>query len=446
MTAVEANFDGLVGPTHNYGGLSEGNFASQANAGATSRPREAVLQGLAKAKMLADAGLVQGVLPPHERPFLPALRAAGFTGTDAAVLETAWRVDPRLARNLSSSAAMWAANAANVSPSPDTADGRAHLTPANLNAMLHRSIEPETTGRALAAAFQDPDLFAIHTALPAQAAFADEGAANQVRLCAEHGAPGVELFVYGREAFETPDIKAPARQSRLASESLARRHLLNPTRVVFARQSRAAIESGAFHNDVVGVGCRDVMFFHEEAFDDKAAVLAAIRAAAKDLFDPVFVEISAAEVTLENAVKSYLFNSQLLHMPGDDRLTLIAPSEAEANEATRAYCERLVAGNGPISAVKFVDVRQSMANGGGPACLRLRIVLTDAQREAVNPAMLMNDTLFETLSDWANRRYREELQPNDLGDPSLLTETREALDELTSILGLGAAFYDFQRD
>lgn len=445
MTAVEANYDGLVGPTHNYGGLSQGNLASQANEGEVSRPRDAALQGLAKMKALSARGLVQGVLPPHERPYIPLLRAAGFLGTDAQVLQAAWKAAPRLVRQASSASAMWAANAATVSPSADTADGRLHLTPANLHTMLHRSIEGAQTQRALARAFPSPERFAVHAPLPGHAAFADEGAANHVRLCADHGAPGVEIFVHGREAFAPPTLNVPARQSRLAGEVIARAHGLDDKRTVHVRQSDAALEAGAFHNDVVCVGAKTVMFFHEQAFAEKAATLAAIARAADGLFEPVFIEVAAAEVSLADAVASYLFNSQLLALPGEDRLTLIAPLETETNAAARAYCDRLVASNGPIGAVKFVDVRQSMSNGGGPACLRLRVVLTAAERAAANGAMLLDDALHDRLADWITRRYREELAPNDLADPALLTETREALDELTGVLRLGSDFYPFQQ-
>ena len=74
----ETNFDGLVGPTHSYAGLSYGNVASARNQGAAGNPRKAALQGLAKMEAVAALGLVQGVLPPHERPHVPTLRALGF--------------------------------------------------------------------------------------------------------------------------------------------------------------------------------------------------------------------------------------------------------------------------------------------------------------------------------------------------------------------------------
>jgi succinylarginine dihydrolase len=444
--AVEANFDGLVGPTHNYGGLAPGNLASAKNSGSVSAPRAGVLEGLAKAKMLADAGLAQGLLPPQERPFIPQLKALGFSGrTDGAVWEAAYKADPVLALNMLSASSMWAANAATVSPSADTADGRLHFTPANLLTALHRSIEGEQTQRALSRIFPDSRRFAVHPPLPYQSSFADEGAANHVRLCASHGGEGVEVFVHGRDAFEPWEARFPARQTLQACEAVARRHGLKRERTVHIRQSRKAIEAGAFHNDVVCVGTGPVLFFHEHAFEDKSAALDAIRKAAEGLFEPVFVEVPDAEVPLADAITSYLFNSQLLIWPGQGRQVLLAPKETEETASTNAYCQRLVSGNSPIGAVQFANVRQSMRNGGGPACLRLRVVLSEPERAAVNPDVWMTDGLYAKLTAWAERHYRETLAPEDLGDPALVDESRSALDALTGLLGLGSDFYPFQR-
>jgi len=445
MRALEANFDGLIGPTHNYGGLSDGNLASARNEGLVSSPREGVLEGLVKMKRLADAGLVQGLLPPHERPFLPLLRRAGFTGSDRDVVERAWKQAPGLVRKASSASPMWAANAATVSPSADARDGRLHFTPANLLTTLHRSIEGRQTQRSLSWAFADEARFSVHDPLPMQADFADEGAANHVRLCAEQGGAGVEVFVYGRAAGEAWAGAFPARQTREACEAVARSHGLDPKRCVFLRQSRAAIDAGAFHNDVVCVGTGTTLFFHEQAFEDKAGALDAIRRAADGLFEPAFVEVPEAEVPIGDAITSYLFNSQLLEWPDEDRLVLIAPKETEETESTRIYCAAMVAGNGPIGRVEFVDVRQSMRNGGGPACLRLRVVLTPQELEAVTPKALMSGALYDQLKAWACTHYRDRLAPDDLGDPALMVEARSALDELTGILGLGRDFYPFQR-
>jgi len=442
VTAVEANVDGLVGPTHSYAGLAPGNLASEVNCGEASNPRAAVIEGLAKMRRLADWGVPQFVFAPHERPLIPFLRGLGFVGSDAQVLEKAWKEAPALASAACSASAMWSANAATVTPSADSADGRVHFTPANLVTNLHRSLESGQTTRALRRLFPDEGRFAVQEPLHAQPHFADEGAANHVRLSADHGEPGVNLFVYGRGAWEHWQGRHPARQTREAFEVIARRH--GTGGAVLARQGRAAIDAGAFHNDVVCVGTKTTLLFHELAFEDRARMEADVRAAA-DGFEPQFVEISSADLPIEDAVKSYLFNSQLLSLPDDDRLTLLAPVETQENPRAHAAAQGLAASNGPIGRVEYVDVRQSMRNGGGPACLRLRVVLTEAELAATNSAQRFDATLQATLTDWATRRYRDWLVPSDLADPLLLDESRAALDELTEILDLGSGFYPFQR-
>lgn len=440
--AVEANADGLIGPTHSYAGLSPGNLASSLNRGEASNPRAAVLQGLDKMKRLADLGLPQFVLPPHERPNIPFLRSLGFSGSDAQVLERAWKDAPAFAAAACSASSMWAANAATVTPSADSGDGCVHFTPANLHTNLHRSLEHGQTRRALEALFPAPDRFAVHDALPAVGHLADEGAANHVRLCRDHGEPGVNLLVWGRDAFQPWDGPYPARQTRQASEAIGRRHQANG--VVPAQQGRAAIAGGTFHNDVVCVGALDTLFHHELAFEDTARTRRDIRDAAKG-FEPIFVEVSDADLPLADAISSYLFNSMLIRVSGEDRLTLICPVETRENARAHAVAEGVASSNGPIGRVEYVDVRQSMRNGGGPACLRLRVVLTEAELAATNAAMRLTDELHGALSVWGATWYRDRLTPADLADPQLLVESRGALDELTQILSLGGGFYPFQR-
>ena len=441
--AVEVNFDGLVGPTHNYAGLSWGNVASKSNVNAVSNPKEAALQGLAKMKKLADRGYVQAVLPPHERPHIPTLRALGFAGSDRQVLEQAAQADPAILAAVSSASAMWTANAATVSPSADTADHRVHFTPANLSAKFHRSIEHKVTGRALKAIFTDESYFAHHPALPSVSHFGDEGAANHTRLCAGYGDPGVELFVYGQAAFNESapaPVKYPARQTLEASRAIARLHGLDDRHAVFAQQNPAAIDAGVFHNDVIAVGNGSCLFYHELAFLDEGGVLSDIRARlAGTELQPV--RVSAAEVPIEDAVASYLFNSQLLNTP--DGLLLAVPGECREVASVSRYLDSLLQQNGPITAVEVFDVKQSMRNGGGPACLRLRVVLSDEERRAINQGVVLTDALYERLTAWVNAHYRDGLSQQDLADPMLLDEVRKALDELTGILGLGS-IYDFQ--
>jgi len=440
--AFEANIDGLIGPTHSYAGLSPGNLASAGHKGQVSNPRAAVLEGLTKMRRLADLGVPQFVLPPQLRPDLAFLRAVGFEGPDANVLQTAWKTAPALAAAACSASAMWAANAATVTPSADSADGRVHFTPANLVTNLHRSLEGGQTARSLRRLFSDPAHFAVHEPLPAQPHFADEGAANHVRLCAEHGAPGVNLFVYGRSAWEPWPGQFPARQTLEAFEALGRRH--GAGGAVFARQGRGAIDGGAFHNDVVCVGTRTCLFHHQSAFADTDAVYADIRKAADGRFEPVFVSISEADLPLADAIQSYLFNSQLLVLPGEDQLVLLAPIEAKENPRAYAAAQALVASNGPIGRVDYVDVRQSMHNGGGPACLRLRVVLTPAELAATHAAQCLTPTLHAQLEAWAKAHYRDRLGIEDLADPHLMSEVHTALGALCEILDLGKKFYNFQ--
>jgi len=441
---VEANFDGLVGPTHNYAGLALGNVASAKNADQPSNPREAALQGLAKMKSLAELGMAQAVLPPQERPHLPTLKKLGFSGRDAEVLARVHRDAPGLLAAMSSASAMWTANAATVSPSADTADGRVHFTPANLSTHLHRAIEPEITSRALQAIFREEKYFAHHAPLPATPQLGDEGAANHTRFCGEYGAPGLELFVYGQGADNEPKpTKYPARQTRAACEAVARLHQLDPSACLHAQQKPEAIDAGVFHNDVIAVGNRELLLYHEQAFVDAGAVRDWLKRRLRGR-EPVFVEIKDSAASVADAVGSYLFNSQLICTP-DGATWLVCAQECSENPRVWAEIQRIVDDPmNPIAGVKVFDLRQSMRNGGGPACLRLRVVLSAEERRAVNQNIWIDDSLYTRLDAWIRKHYRDRLVLADLADPKLLDECRTALDELTQLLKLGS-LYDFQR-
>ena len=444
MQAVELNLDGLVGPTHHYGGLGLGNLASQRHRHQVSNPRAAALEGLAKMRLLVSLGLPQAVLPPQERPLIPALRRLGFVGSDRAVVAAAARTAPGLLSAAASSSAMWAANAATVSPAADTADGRVHLTPANLVSQFHRSLEPPGTAAALARLFPANDRAAIHPPLPASCELADEGAANHLRLCRTHGQPGLEVFVYGREATSTPDGRYPARQTLAASQSVARLHGLAAARTLFLRQSPAAIEAGVFHNDVIAVANEQVLLAHERAWADGPAAAAAIREAFAECGgDLVLIEVSERELSLADAVSTYLFNSQLVTLPSGG-MALICPAECRQHGASSRWLDGLLAADNSVVAVHPVEVRQSMQNGGGPACLRLRVVLSEADLAAVHPGVMVTPKLLDVLEAWVRRHYRDRLTVKDLADPALLDEVYQALDELTGLLDL-PALYPFQR-
>ncbi|MDQ6917310.1 MAG: N-succinylarginine dihydrolase [Pseudomonadota bacterium] len=446
MSMREVNFDGLPGPTHNYSGLSAGNLASERHRNQVADPRRAALQGLDKMKALADAGYAQAVLPPHERPSIGALRMLGFAGSgdsDRTILARAAREAPQLLAACSSAAAMWAANAATVSPSADTGDGRVHFTPANLLSHFHRAIETPTTTRVLRAIFDDREKFAVHDPLPAAAQFGDEGAANHLRFTSGAADSGIEMFVYGRFALD-PAAPAPrrypARQTREAAEAVARRHGLDTARTLFVQQNPAAIDAGAFHNDVVAVANGAVLFCHEYAFLEPATVLSSLRSCVGPAFMPIVVR--EAEVSLDRAVATYLFNSQLVTR-ADGRMLLVAPAECAEDAIVAAYLQQLTAGTGPIRDVRSFDLRQSMNNGGGPACLRLRVILSAPERASVRANVWLDDALHAALSAWIERHYRDRLATADLADPALLDEGRRALDELSSLLRIGSV-YPFQ--
>ncbi|HEY7086954.1 MAG TPA: N-succinylarginine dihydrolase [Tepidisphaeraceae bacterium] len=439
----EVNFDGIVGPTHHYSGLSYGNVASMKNKSSISNPRRAALEGLAKMKFLADLGIKQGVLPPHERPHLPTLRKFGFSGSDSEVLAKARKENVKLLAEASSASSMWAANAATVSPSADAQDGRLHITPANLASNVHRSIEAPMTTHVLRAIFSNESNFAVHDALPAGPRLGDEGAANHTRLCSDYGQAGVELFIYGRVASDPSQPhpnRFPARQTLEASQAVAQLHQLDPSRVVVLQQHPTAIDAGAFHNDVVAVGNRDLLLFHERAYLNSAEAMNSIRRAMPSV--RLFM-VPESSVPLADAISSYVFNSQVVTL-ADGSMSLIAPIDCRQNARVNQFINELLAsGDTPIRSAHFVDVRQSMHNGGGPACLRLRVVLSDDQLASINGNVLLTDALHQQLKTWIEKHYRDCLSPDDLSDPKLLAESRGALDELSRILQLGN-IYEFQ--
>jgi succinylarginine dihydrolase len=442
------SFDGLVGPTHNFAGLSPGNLASLESDGSVSNPRAAALQGIAKMAAVAALGVRQAVLPPQMRPSLEALHALGFGGAADEALAAAEAADPRLLRLVSSASAMWAANAATAAPASDTRDGRTHLVPANLRHMFHRSLEASTTRDVLRAIFADESRFVVHEPLPGGEHLADEGAANHTRLCVP-GGEAVHLFAWGREAFAAHGNgrKPPARQTLEASRAVARLLELDPARTLFAQQDAAGIAAGAFHTDVVAVGNESFFMAHALAFADGRAVENDLRARLGGEFHSVWVD--QRDLPIADAVRAYPFNSQIVSVPsatrgGERTMVIVAPVESRDTPAARRFLERVVAEENPVGRVVYLDVRESMKNGGGPACLRQRVPLSERDIAALSGRVLFDADLEHELKAWVLRHYRDRLVPADLADPALYREGLEALDELTRLLELGSV-YEFQR-
>jgi succinylarginine dihydrolase len=413
MALLEINFDGIIGPSHNYAGLSLGNIASSNNAGAASQPRAAAMQGVEKMRANLRLGLAQGFFMPLDRP-----NNAWLTGlaTDMASAE------PHIRAAAFSASAMWAANAATVSPAPDTKDGRCHLSAANLLTMAHRSHEWHGTLAQLKLAFSDQQYFAVHAAVPPP--YGDEGAANFMRLCPSHGEAGIEIFVYGKAGGPFP-----ARQHIESSKAIARAHQLDQAKTLFVQQSEVAIAAGAFHNDVVAVANERVLFTHELAFEYPEETYAKIRAV---MPEAEIVVVPANRVSLADAIQSYLFNAQLVTLP-DGAMALILPSEAQANERVWGWLNEMVAGNGPIRKLVPVDVRQSMANGGGPACLRLRVVADPA---TVDPRFIADETKLDRIAAVIAEHWPESISPDQLGDSALVERVQRAREALLVACGL----------
>lgn len=445
----EVNFDSLVGPTHNYSGLSFGNTASTAHKNASSNPKAAALEGLEKMYDLFGMGIMQAVLPPHERPYIPMLRQLGFGGTDAEALHACYRSMPELIPQITSSSFMWAANAATVCPSADSIDKKVHFTPANLVTKLHRSIEKRFTFELFNRIFPDRQLFTIHSPLPHYRQFADEGAANHTRFCPTNDGPGVHLFVYGFSSLRPLALQPshfPPRQSLEACRALARRHQLPQQTVVYAQQHPRAIDAGVFHNDVASVGNGTFFLCHEDAFIATDVVIDELKNKVEEVCSAPLHPyiIHNHELTLDEAVKTYLFNSQILTLP-NQTMAIIAPAQCRDYAKTKDIIDRMIEDNdSPVAKVHYVDLSQSMQNGGGPACLRLRVTLTENELNRCHPGIIFNHRLYGELKRWITNNYRDTLSPEELADETLLKESQSALDELTQILELGP-IYSFQK-
>ena len=443
----EINFDGLIGPTHNYSGLSDGNIASKKNFFSVSNPKEAALQGLKKAKILINAGLNQGLFLPHERPFIPGLKKLGFSGDNETILKSAYEYSKVLLSNFSSASSMWAANAATVSPSPDTKDGKVHITPANLNTMFHRSLESDFTYTQCKLIFSDT-CFVVHKPALSISGYGDEGAANHLRISKTHEDKGFEIFVFGESAFKeeafaeyqkTSFIK---RQALEVSKSVALSHKLDRNNVFYLQQHPRAIDKGSFHNDIVSLSNENIFIAHEKAFLNRDVLNHVLKHLELEVENFNYIEIPDKEIPLDDIISSYLLNSQLF-TNGEGEMQLILPAEVQNYENCMQWLDKLKQ-TSDVKLFDFVNIKQSMMNGGGPACLRLKVILNEDEINKVNKNFILNNKRLELIEDLIEREYRDELYPDDLKDPSLLDESRRVLDELTQIFGTGS-IYEFQK-
>lgn len=425
MNLIEIQIDRLVGPTHHFGGLGVGNLASAQHAGDVSNPKAAALQGLLKMKWVADRGVPQFILPPQPRPDIELLLQLGFRDASQGYHEA-----PAVFSAAMSCSAMWTANAATVSPAVDSVSNVATASVANLNASLHRSIEPAQTEIDLTNLLQST--VQVQPAIPGGAAMRDEGAANHMRLGLGDG-PGLHLFVYG------DDLPLPAkhwpRQTRFACQAIARRHQLIRENTFLLKQHPIAIDAGAFHNDVVAMSHGNVWIHHEFAYHDDGTI-EEIENRSRQMLgkDLIRIEVPESELPMDQAVQSYLFNSQIIAAVSPDAApVVICPIQVQQNSAANSLIRSWI-DDGIFSEVYFVDLGQSMAGGGGPACLRLRVPMLRVDVDQVRSTSRLTDSKYQQLCEIIEDGYPDKITLAELTDPGLIHQAGQATDRLREAL------------
>lgn len=441
MSLTEVQVDRLVGPTHHFGGLGVGNVASRQHAGHVSNPAAAALQGLDKMRLVAGLGVPQVILPPQLRPDFQFLRALGFGGSDSDVLRRAGDEAPQLLSAATSSSAMWTANAATVTAAVDSGvnrdDSGTTLTVANLVASVHRAIEPPTT------------VFDLRSALPADcrlfepltggAAMRDEGAANHMRLGRGDASMGINVFVYG-DGDPAPKSNWP-RQTRISFEAIARRHGLPGENTFFLKQHPMAIDAGAFHNDVVAISHHDLLIHHEFAFLEDTAMLGRLDHRFRELTGTPLtrIEIPERSLSINDAVKTYLFNSQVVSPGAVDvaKPVIICTSQVERHAAACSLVKKWCK-DGLFGEVHFVDLDQSMSGGGGPACLRLRVPMPAADASSIPANVRWSEALDAKLREDIQQHYVSRLTMDDLSRVDFHAHAKQATQRVVATLTASA--------
>ncbi|MCB1180601.1 MAG: N-succinylarginine dihydrolase [Chlamydiia bacterium] len=426
----DIQLDSLCGPTHNFAGLGRGNPPSASHFHLPSNPKKGALEGLYKMKQVADLGIPQAVFPPHPRPNFGMLHSLGFVGMDAEVIRNAAKRAPHILAASYSAAAMWMANSATFTPSLDALDGRAHVSLTNLASSLHRHEEWKSHYHFFERFLPKRTPFALHTPLPSTMDFRDEGSANHIRFSSSKG--GVHLFVYGEGKKQRPNVFI-ARQTLNAQEAVARRHHLDPKACLFVQQNPYAVDQGVFHNDLIAFGKNNLFVTHQHAFLDQKKVLSILEKKIEKICqcELSLFEIKESEFSLEEAIKTYFFNSQLIKLPDAAGFALLVPQAAFVHPKVKKILERL-----PITKVISTPVFESLMGGGGPACLRLELSFTPEELALTNSHFYLNDFLYEKLVKWIETYYREQIKWEDLADFALVEEGRAALAALRAILTL----------
>ncbi|SEI00219.1 succinylarginine dihydrolase [Rheinheimera pacifica] len=427
MSDLQLNISELPGPTFMYSGLSKDNVASVQNKHLVANPLKFAQLSLQRMRLLLDEGVPQVIFPPHRRPDMQALEVCGFTGDMSHMISSADKFSNGYLESLLAASSVWTANAATVTPSADSEDGKVHITTANLNSHYHRSIEASQTHAKLARLFSDDKFFCLHQALPGHSRFSDEGAANHMRFHVEAENRGLNVFVYSNDP-DNPEF-VQGRQTLWASKAICQLHALPDSKVLLQKQSKEAISRGIFHNDIISMNSHDLLVFHQQAYEDHESLIEKLMAQGI-----CCVEIKAEEFSLEHALKTYFFNSEFISGK-DGGLVLVMSKSCQHDAKVQVQLDRIQTAYSKEIKTMYVDLDDSLRNGGGPACLRLRVQLNQEQFSAIPSQFLLTQNKLEALQEVVTRFYRESLSYEDVLTEIFQRNLQPVYTKLEQILG-----------
>ena len=357
--------DTIPGPTNHFGGHAVGNIASMNSKNNILNPQKAALEWLEKVKKVAMIGGNQFVLPPQRRPLTHKKKT--LTQSDI------------------SSSFIWMANAGLFIPRIDTQLENNQFIPANMKQSEHRNIEHPFHQYWLKKILKYSKCN-FHKILDIN----DEGSANSIRLWHKKNQCGVNIFVYGK-----PNARYPIRQSKSSCEKII--NITKPRHYILLEQTKEAIDAGVFHNDVIAFGFKNTIICHEKAFSNQKQELKKLKKIfTNSLNAPLnIVEIANNSLSLNAAVKTYLFNSQVIEI--NNKFELICPIEVKENPNSYKITEKWVT-NGLFNKVHFVNIKSSLKNGGGPACLRLCLYLNDNEVKKIPTKFKLDKTKYKKIS------------------------------------------------
>jgi succinylarginine dihydrolase len=257
-------------------------------------------------------------------------------------------------------------------------------------------------------------------ALPSSQPLRDEGAANHMRLCGSGNNRNRAVHVFVHEPASESDSLSPlryvSRQSVVASHHVSRKLTLAEEKCVFIEQSQRAINAGVFHNDVIATSHGNLLLCHELAFTNTPQSIERMSEKYRQVVgEELICEIvTESMLPIEESVRSYLFNSQILSK-SDGSFHLLCPSECGESERVRTVIEGWLASeSNPISSVETIGVQESMSNGGGPACLRLRLDVDEEQVSQLEPRWRFTPERHSEIARWIDNYYPARLCIDDL--------------------------------